>query len=331
MSRVKQVLAEESGRGGAGGIRAQVLPFAPKEGNLGRVAVLLGGRSAEREVSLKSGGAVMAALQASGVDAHAFDPAQCDLMELKSYDRVFIALHGRYGEDGTMQGALELMGVPYTGSGVLASALAMDKWRTKLVWQAAGIPTPRYLILTARTNFEQAAADLGLPLMVKPANEGSSIGMSKVTRAEDLKGAYELAAKHDHLVFAEQFITGDEYTAAILGDVALPLIRLETPRVFYDYEAKYLADSTSYLCPCGLPPERELGIQALALRAFEILGCRGWGRADVIVDATGTPYFLELNTSPGMTDHSLVPMAARQAGLSFEQLVLRILELAHVG
>ena len=331
MSRVKQVLAEEAGRGGAGGIRVQVLPFAPKEASLGRVAVLLGGRSAEREVSLKSGGAVMAALTASGVDAHAFDPAQCDLMELKSYDRVFIALHGRYGEDGTIQGALELMGIPYTGSGVMASALAMDKWRTKLIWQAAGIPTPRYLILTAHTNFEQAAAELGLPLMVKPANEGSSIGMSKVTRAEDLKGAYELAAKHDHLVFAEQFITGDEYTAAILGDTALPLIRLETPRVFYDYEAKYLADSTRYLCPCGLPPERERGIQALALRAFEILGCQGWGRADVIVDETGTPYFLELNTSPGMTDHSLVPMAARQAGLSFEQLVLRILELAHVG
>lgn len=331
MSRVKKVMAEESGRGGAGGVHAQVLPFAPKEASLGRVAVLLGGRSAEREVSLKSGGAVMAALHASGVDAHAFDPSQCDLMDLKGYDRVFIALHGRYGEDGTIQGMLELMGIPYTGSGVMASALAMDKWRTKLVWQAAGIPTPRYLILTAHSNFEQAAAELGLPLMVKPANEGSSIGMSKVTRAEDLQGAYELAAKHDRLVFAEQFITGDEYTAAILGDSALPLIRLETPRVFYDYEAKYLADSTRYLCPSGLPPERERGIQALALRAFEVLGCQGWGRADVIVDETGTPYFLELNTSPGMTDHSLVPMAARQAGLSFEQLVLRILELAHVG
>ncbi len=331
MSRVKKILAEESGRGGAGGIRAQVLPFAPQEASLGKVAVLLGGRSAEREVSLKSGGAVMDALHASGVDAHAFDPSQCDLMDLKGYDRVFIALHGRYGEDGTIQGMLELMGIPYTGSGVLASALAMDKWRTKLVWQAAGIPTPRYIILTANTNFGQVAAELGVPLMVKPANEGSSIGMSKVTRAEDLQGAYELAAKYDRLVFAEQFITGEEYTAAILGDSALPLIRLETPRVFYDYEAKYLADSTRYLCPCGLPPERERGIQALALRAFEILACQGWGRADVIVDETGTPYFLEMNTSPGMTDHSLVPMAARQAGLSFEQLVLRILELAHVG
>ncbi len=331
MSRMKKLMAEESGRGGAGGVRAQVLPFAPQEASLGKVAVLLGGRSAEREGALKSGGAVMEALHASGVDAHAFDPAQCDLMDLKGYDRVFIALHGRYGEDGTIQGALELMGIPYTGSGVLASALAMDKWRTKLVWQAAGIPTPRYIILTANTNFEQVAAELGVPLMVKPANEGSSIGMSKVTRAEDLQGAYKLAAKHDRLVFAEQFITGEEYTAAILGDTALPLIRLETPRVFYDYEAKYLADSTRYLCPCGLPPERERGIQALALRAFEILGCQGWGRADVIVDQTGTPYFLEMNTAPGMTDHSLVPMAARQAGLSFEQLVLRILELAHVG
>ena len=317
MSRVKQVFAEESVRGGSGGMRVQEIPFSPKSASLGKVAVLLGGRSAEREVSLKSGGAVMEALHASGVDAHAFDPSQCDLMELKSYDRVFIALHGRYGEDGTIQGMLELMGVPYTGSGVMASALAMDKWRTKLIWQAAGIPTPRYVMLNAHSNFEQVAAELGLPLMVKPASEGSSIGMSKVTRAEDLKEAYELAAKHDRLVFAEQFVTGDEYTAAILGDNALPLIRLETPRVFYDYEAKYLADSTRYLCPCGLPPEKERGIQALALRAFEILGCQGWGRADVIVDTTGTPYFLELNTSPGMTDHSLVPMAARQAGLSF--------------
>ncbi len=331
MSRFKQVMAQEAGRGSAGGIHAQVLPFAPKETIPGRVAVLMGGRSAEREVSLKSGGAVVTALQASGVDAHAFDPAQCDLMDLKTYERVFIALHGRYGEDGTMQGLLELLGIPYTGSGVLASALAMDKWRTKLVWQAAGIPTPRYELLTAHTNFAQIASELGLPLMVKPASEGSSIGMSKVMRVEDFKAAYELAAKHDRLVIAEQFIRGEEYTAAILGDNALPLIRLETPNVFYDYDAKYLANSTRYQCPCGLTPERERGIQALALRAFELLGCQGWGRADVIVDQDGTPYFLEMNTAPGMTDHSLVPMAARQAGLSFEQLVLRILEQAHVG
>jgi D-alanine-D-alanine ligase len=297
----------------------------------GKVAVLFGGRSAEREVSLKSGGAVLAALKSSGIDAHAFDPAQRELAELKGFDRVFIALHGRYGEDGTIQGALELMGIPYTGSGVLASALAMDKWRTKLVWQSAGIPTPRYALLTADTDFDAVIKELGLPVMVKPASEGSSIGMSKVMRAEDLKPAYELAARHDPLVIAEQFIGGAEYTAAILGEHGLPLIRLETPHTFYDYDAKYVANDTRYICPCGLSPERERALQALALRAFQIIGCRGWGRADLIVDENGTPYFLEMNTAPGMTDHSLVPMAARQAGMSFEQLVVRILELAHVG
>lgn len=297
----------------------------------GKVAVLFGGRSAEREVSLKSGNAVLAALKSSGVDAHAFDPAEREFGELKGYDRVFIALHGRYGEDGTIQGALELMGIPYTGSGVLASALAMDKLRTKLVWQAAGVPTPRYAMLTARSDFAAVVADLGLPLMVKPVSEGSSIGMSKVIRAEDLRPAYELAARFDRLVFAEQFVQGVEYTGAILGDTALPLIRLETPHTFYDYDAKYIADDTRYICPCGLAPERERALQGLALHAFGILGCQGWGRADFIVDESGTPYFLEMNTAPGMTDHSLVPMAARQAGLSFEQLVLRILELAHVG
>ena len=331
MSRVKRVMAEEAGRSSSGGMSSQVLPFAPRAAGFGKVAVLFGGRSAERDVSLKSGSAVLNALRNSNVDAHAFDPAERELVELKGFDRVFIALHGRFGEDGTIQGALELMGIPYTGSGVLASALAMDKWRTKLVWQAAGVPTPRYALLTAVTNFEQVVEELGLPLMVKPASEGSSIGMSKVMQAADLPAAYELAAQHDRLVIAEEFIVGEEYTAAILGDTALPLIRLETPNVFYDYEAKYLADTTRYTCPCGLAPERERGLQALALRAFELLGCQGWGRADLMVDASGTPYFLELNTSPGMTDHSLVPMAARQAGLSFEQLVLRVLEQAHVG
>ena len=329
--RVKRVMAEEAVRGSAGGIRSQVLPFAPLNAGFGKVAVLLGGRSAEREVSLKSGNAVLQALKNSGVDAHGFDPSAHELAELKGFDRVFIALHGRFGEDGTIQGALELMGIPYTGSGVLASALAMDKWRTKLVWQAAGVPTPRYVLLTPRTNFQQVVDELGLPIMVKPASEGSSIGMSKVMQAADLQPAYELAAQHDRLVIAEQYIAGEEYTAAILGDVALPLIRLETPHTFYDYEAKYVANTTRYTCPCGLPPERERGFQALALRAFELLGCQGWGRADFMLDASGTPYFLELNTSPGMTDHSLVPMAARQAGLSFEQLVLRVLEQAHVG
>ena len=297
----------------------------------GKVAVLFGGRSAEREVSLKSGSAVLAALKGSGVDAHAFDPAERELAELKGFDRVFIALHGRYGEDGTMQGALELMGIPYTGSGVMASALAMDKWRTKLIWQSAGIPTPRHLVINAQSDFDMVVKELGLPLMVKPACEGSSIGMSKVEHADDLKMAYEIAAQHDPLVFAEQFVRGAEYTAAILGTQALPLIQLETTHTFYDYEAKYIANDTRYICPCNLPPQRELAFHALALRAFHVLGCRGWGRADFIVDETGTPYFLEMNTSPGMTDHSLVPMAARQAGLSFEQLVLRVLELAHVG
>ncbi len=305
--------------------------FEMTSDQFGKVAVLFGGRSAEREVSLKSGAAVLAALQAVGVDAHAFDPAERELNELKSFDRVFIALHGRYGEDGTIQGALELMGIPYTGSGVLASALAMDKLRTKLVWQAAGIPTPRYVMLTARSDFAAVVAELGLPLMVKPVCEGSSLGMSKVTRAEDMQQAYALAARHDRLVFAEQFVQGVEYTGAVLGDTALPLIRLETPHTFYDYDAKYVANDTRYICPCGLAPERERALQGLVLHAFGILGCQGWGRADFIVDESGTPYFLEMNTSPGMTDHSLVPMAARQAGLSFEQLVLRILELAHVG
>ena len=297
----------------------------------GKVAVLFGGRSAEREVSLKSGTAVLAALKSGGVDAHAFDPAERELAELKQFDRVFIALHGRYGEDGTIQGALELMGIPYTGSGVMASALAMDKWRTKLIWQSAGIPTPRHILLNASTDFDTVVKELGLPMMVKPACEGSSIGMSKVEHADDLKSAYEIAAKHDPLVFAEQFVAGQEYTAAILGEHALPLIRLETTHTFYDYEAKYIANDTRYICPCGLPPQRELALQAIALRAFHVLGCQGWGRADFIVDERGTPYFLEMNTSPGMTDHSLVPMAARQAGLSFEQLVLRVLEMAHVG
>jgi D-alanine-D-alanine ligase len=207
----------------------------------------------------------------------------------------------------------------------------MDKWRTKLVWQAAGIPTPRYALLDANTDFDAVVRELGLPLMVKPASEGSSLGMSKVMRAEDLPAAYATAARHDPLVIAEAFIAGTEYTAAILGERVLPLIRLETPRTFYDYEAKYFADDTRYLCPCGLPPEREAALQGLALQAFRILGCRGWGRADFIVDQAGTPWFLEMNTAPGMTDHSLVPMAARQAGLSFTQLVLRILELAQVG
>jgi len=299
----------------------------------GKVAVLFGGRSAEREVSLKSGAAVLAALQRSGINAHGFDPATQDLHTLldEGYQRAFIALHGRYGEDGTVQGALELMGIPYTGSGVLASALAMDKWRTKLVWQAAGLPIPAYELLTANSDFHAVAVHLGLPLFVKPANEGSSVGISKVKRAGKLRAAYEEAAKHDKLVIAEAFIGGGEYTAAILGEQALPVIKIEPTNEFYDYEAKYLRDDTRYLCPCGLAPEQEAEMKHLAQRAFALIGGEGWGRVDFLMDETGKHYLLEINTSPGMTDHSLVPMAAREAGMSFEQLVLRVLELAHVG
>ncbi len=299
----------------------------------GKVAVLMGGKSAERAVSLKSGARVLEALRTKGVDAHAFDPAERGLDALMSerFQRAFIALHGRYGEDGTVQGVLELLGIPYTGSGVLGSALAMDKWRTKLLWQAAGVSTPRQELLGPDTDLAAVAARLGLPLMVKPANEGSSIGMTKLRDAARFDEAYALAANYDKLVIAEAFIDGPELTAGILGGEALPLIRLETPRDFYDYEAKYLADDTRYLVPCGLPGETEAMIQREALRAFFALGCRGWGRVDLMLDRSGKPQFLEVNTSPGMTDHSLVPMAARHAGISFEDLCLRILELAHVG
>ena len=297
------------------------------------MAVLMGGRSAEREISLMSGNGVLKALQSKGVDAHAFDPRERGLDELKAqrFDRAFIALHGRFGEDGTVQGALEYLGIPYTGSGVMASALAMDKWRTKLLWQAAGMPTPPYELLTARTDHAALVKKLGLPLMVKPAREGSSIGMSKVESIEKLAPAYELAAKHDEVVIAERFIEGTELTAAILDGEPLPLIRLETPRVFYDYEAKYFANDTRYICPCGLPADEETRIQRIALEAFRLAGCSGWGRVDLMLDRAGNPYLLEVNTIPGMTDHSLVPMAARARGISFEQLVVRILETAHVG
>jgi D-alanine-D-alanine ligase len=302
-------------------------------GRFGKVAVLLGGRSAEREVSLKSGSLVLQALRARGVDAHAFDPAERGIEDLIAggFERAFIALHGRFGEDGTLQGALEWLGLPYTGSGVLGSALAMDKLRTKLVWQASGIPTPPWELLAAGADFKIVSARLGLPLMVKPVNEGSSIGMSKVRAAGHLEEAYALAVNYDREVIAEKFIEGTELTAGILGEEALPLIRLETPREFYDYEAKYIAEDTRYLVPCGLPAEREREIQALCLKAFRALGCSGWGRVDLMLDRDGRPWLLEVNTAPGMTDHSLVPMAARAAGLSYENLCLRILEASHVG
>lgn len=303
------------------------------KGKFGKVAVLMGGKSAEREISLKSGTMVLNALKKRRVDAHAFDPRDQRLEELvaRQFDRVFVALHGRFGEDGTVQGALEYLGIPYTGSGVMASALAMDKWRTKLLWLAAGLPTPPYELMTEGGNHAGLAARLGLPLMVKPACEGSSIGMSKVTSVEKLGAAYELAAQYDKVVVAERFIEGVELTAGILDDEPLPLIRLETPRVFYDYEAKYFADDTRYICPCGLPDGQEERVQQVALAAFRLLGCSGWGRVDLMLDRAGSPYLLEVNTIPGMTDHSLVPMAARAKGMSFEDLVVRILETAHVG
>ena len=299
----------------------------------GKVAVLMGGPSSEREISLLSGKAVLAALQTRGVDAHAFDPAERPLAALSAegFKRVFIALHGRYGEDGTVQGALETMAIPYTGSGVMASALAMDKWRTKMIWLQVGLPTPRYLVLTAEADWKQVAREIGLPLIVKPAREGSTIGISKVTRIEDLSKAYADAARHDPLVLAEQFIEGREVTVSILGGRALPVIRIEAPGGNYDYQNKYFSDDTRYFCPSGLPFELEKGIQSISLEAFRLLDCRGWGRADLMIDAAGKPWLLEMNTSPGMTAHSLVPMAAREAGLSFEDLVMAILESAHVG
>ena len=299
--------------------------------NFGKVAVLFGGKSGEREVSLKSGAAVLAALLRGGVDAHAFDPAERELSELKAFDRVFIALHGRYGEDGTIQGALELMGIPYTGSGVMASSVGMDKWRTKLLWRAAGVVTPEFELVNADSDFAAIEQRLGLPLFVKPANEGSSIGISKVKAAGGLKAAYELAAKSDPLVIAEQFVGGGEYTVGILGDQVLPVIRIVPANEFYDYEAKYLRDDTQYLCPCGLDAALEEKIKAEALQAFRVVGGQGWGRVDFLMDEAGKHYFLEVNTSPGMTDHSLVPMGARAIGLSFDELVLKVLELAHVG
>ena len=299
----------------------------------GKVAVLFGGRSAEREVSLKSGAAVLAALQRSGVDAHAFDPATHDLHELKEqgYQRVFIALHGRYGEDGIVQGALELMDLPYTGSGVMASAVAMDKFRTKLVWQAVNLPVPEYTLLTEHSDWNAVVRQLGLPLFVKPANEGSSVGISKVNSVGELPAAYAEAAKHDKLVIAERYVGGGEFTAAIVGEQVMPVIKIEPATDFYDYEAKYLRDDTRYLCPSGLSAEKEVEMQQLAQQAFAVIGCTGWGRVDFLMDENGKLYLLEINTSPGMTDHSLVPMAARVAGISFEQLVVRILEHAHVG
>ncbi|HYD56607.1 MAG TPA: D-alanine--D-alanine ligase [Burkholderiales bacterium] len=299
--------------------------------SLGKVAVLMGGRSAEREISLLSGKGVLEALRSKGVDAHAFDPSQRDLYELKrdGFARCFIALHGRGGEDGTIQGALEVLGIPYTGSGVMGSAIAMDKWRTKMVWLANGLPTPRFRILTGKETPEDVARDLGLPLIVKPANEGSTLGLTKVVRPEQLKEAYELAArKFNDIALAEQFVDGPEYTASIVGDAPLPLIRIEAPQGNYDYQNKYFTDDTKYHCPAGLAHDKEKALQALALQAFQLVGCAGWGRVDLMLDQGGSPYLLEVNTAPGMTGHSLVPMAAKAVGISYEDLCVKILQSA---
>ena len=297
---------------------------------MGKVAVLMGGPSAEREISLISGKAVLAALLAKGVDAHAFDPAERELFELKreGFERVFIALHGRFGEDGTVQGALEVMRVPYTGSGVMASALAMDKWRTKLVWDASGIPTPRFAMVKATTDWDKVAELLGMPLVVKPAREGSTLGLTRVAGADGLAGAYALAAKYDDLVIAEEFVAGQELTASVLGEVALPLVRIEAPQGNYDYQNKYFTDDTQYFCPAGIDAALEDEIREVTLKSFRVLGCRGWGRADVMLRADGSYSFLEMNTSPGMTGHSLVPIAAKAAGMSYADLCVRILESA---
>ncbi len=297
---------------------------------LGRVAVVHGGDSAEREVSLMSGAAVLAALQGAGVDAVGYDPVEGGLVGLEALnpDRVFIALHGRGGEDGTLQGALELLGIPYTGSGVLASALGMDKQRTKLVWQALGLPTPEAVMLEAGADWQGVAERLGLPLIVKPVHEGSTLGISIVDSAEALAAAYQEAARFDARVMAERFIVGEEYTVSLLGDEVLPAIRVEVPGGFYDYEAKYLSDDTRYHLPCGLSQDEEAELAALCREAFLAIGAEGWGRVDVMRDATGRFWLIEVNTSPGMTDHSLVPQAAAHAGIDFATLVLRILSVS---
>jgi len=297
-------------------------------GAFGRVAVLYGGQSAERAVSLKSGAAVLAALTAAGVDGHGIDAGPDVVAQVADggFDRVFIALHGRGGEDGVIQGAFEMAGVPYTGSGVLGSALAMDKLRTKRLWQGIGLHTPPFAIIRAESQLDAAVDALGCPLMVKPAREGSSIGMTPVHQADDLPAAYREAARFDREVLLERWMPGPEYTATVLQGEALPLIRLETPRNFYDYDAKYICDDTQYHCPCGLADADERAMQSLVLQAFESVGARGWGRVDLMIDAVGQAALLEVNTVPGMTDHSLVPMAAKAAGMSLETLVWRILE-----
>jgi D-alanine-D-alanine ligase len=304
---------------------------------LGKVAVLMGGTSAERKISLMSGSGVLAALRSQGVDAHAFDPAERELVDLKrdGFARCFIALHGRHGEDGCVQGALELLGIPYTGSGVLASAIAMDKVMTKRVWLAEGLPTPRYVWLApesrTRDRIRAVPDDIGLPLIVKPPREGSSIGITKVAGYSDMQAAVDLAAQYDADVLCEEFIEGIEVTCPVLGAgegaLALPVVRIDAPEGAYDYENKYFTDVVRYQCPSGLPGAEEREIQRIVVQAYRTLGCRGWGRADLMIRASDRkPFLLEMNTSPGMTTHSLVPISAKAAGISYEALCVRILQ-----
>ncbi|MCG2585320.1 D-alanine--D-alanine ligase [Massilia sp. TS11] len=304
---------------------------------LGKVGVLFGGKSAEREVSLMSGSGVLAALQSQGVDAHAFDPGQQSLAELAAagFDRVFIALHGRFGEDGTIQGALELLGIPYTGSGVMACAVGMDKITTKKLWQQQGLPTPDYAVLTPDSDLQAVAATLGLPAIMKPPHEGSTIGITKVEQLDALQAAYEAAARFDDEVLCEQFVSGREFTVAVLGagkDArALPIVEIRAPQGNYDYNNKYFTDDTQYLCPAPLDAALTERMQRYAVEAYRAVGCEGWGRVDVLLrESDQQPFLLEVNTSPGMTGHSLVPMAARALGISYEQLCLEILATARL-
>ena len=304
------------------------MPFDVEQ--LGKVAVLMGGQSAEREISLLSGEAVLSALTNQGIDAHGIDVGDNVVNDLMTgaFDRVFIVLHGRGGEDGTMQGLLEIMKLPYTGSGVMASSLAMDKLKTKLIWLASGLPTPEFCVLESEQDCEQALEKLGLPVIVKPVLEGSSIGMSKVEKADGLIPAWNQARACGGDVIAEKWITGTEYTAAFLGDQVLPLIKLETPHQFYDYDAKYEANDTQYICPCGLADDLEESLAELVKKAYTSVNAKVWGRVDFMLDAENRPWLIEVNTVPGMTSHSLVPMAAKQAGIDFDELVLRVLTTA---
>lgn len=299
----------------------------------GKVAVMMGGTSAEREVSLMSGNGVLTALRSKGVDAHPFDPAEKPLSALKEegFARVFNILHGPFGEDGTLQGALEALGMPYTGCGVMASAICMDKWRTKLLWKGAGLPIPAFELLSDDSDFDAIEQQLGLPIFVKPSTEGSSIGVTKVKTHGGLKAAYEEARQYDSIVIAEQFIGGGEYTCAVIDGQAYPTIKIEPATEYYDYQAKYFRDDTVYRCPSGLSDELEARARSLALQAFKVLGCQGWARIDFLMDEQGGIYLLEANTNPGMTSHSLVPMAARVEGLSYEDLCVKVLAAAHVG